>query len=439
MGTTASKPIIEVHGLSKLYRLGDLGASSLREATERFFARVRKSKADHASEPDVRIPAGRAGPEPGSFWALKDVSFEVQPGEVTGIIGRNGAGKSTLLKLLSRITEPTEGSAILRGRVASLLEVGTGFHPELTGRENIHLNGAILGMKRPEIARKFDEIVEFAEVGPFIDTPVKRYSSGMQMRLAFAVAAHLDPEILLIDEVLAVGDLAFQRKCLGKMEGVSKSGRTVLFVSHNMVAVEKLCQRCIFIEHGRCAGTGPATEMVRTYLASFAPESSGEFSPADVRTDGRATFLSYRIVNERGDENGAPRTNETLEVRVRVRVNEAIQKPACSISVWNAQNTLLTSVTTSEQGLALPPLPAGDGELAIRLGPVSWLPGKYRMTLHLVNPQNHVYAMADESIRFEIEQSPLYGTRNLDHRWGCVFTPVSYAWNGSGAHWEARS
>jgi lipopolysaccharide transport system ATP-binding protein len=439
MVTTASKPIIEVHGLSKLYRLGDLGASSLRESAERFFARFRKSESRHSSEADVRIPAGREGPEPGSFWALKDVSFEVQPGEVTGIIGRNGAGKSTLLKLLSRITEPTEGSAVLRGRVASLLEVGTGFHPELTGRENIHLNGAVLGMKRPEIARKFDEIVEFAEVGPFIDTPVKRYSSGMQMRLAFAVAAHLDPEILLIDEVLAVGDLAFQRKCLGKMEGVSKSGRTVLFVSHNMVAVEKLCQRCVFIEHGRCAGTGSATEMVRTYLASFTPEGSGEFSPADLRSDGRATFLSYRIVNQRGEEHGAPRTNETLEVRVRVRVNEAIQQPACSISIWNAQNTLLTSVTTSEQGLALPPLPAGEGELAIRLGPVSWLPGKYRMTLHLANPQNHVYAMADESIQFEIEQSPLYGTRDLDHRWGCVFTPVSYAWNGSDAHWEARS
>ena len=208
----------------------------------------------------------RSAPRRSDFWALKDVSFEVPPGEVLGVVGRNGAGKSTLLKVLSRITEPTTGRVELRGRVGSLLEVGTGFHPELTGRENIYLNGAILGMKRREIARKFDEIVAFAEVEQFLDTPVKRYSSGMYMRLAFAVAAHLEPEILLVDEVLAVGDAEFQKKCLGKMGDVAGEGRTVLFVSHNMGAVQTVCRRALLLDHGRVKMIGPAEEVVAEYL-----------------------------------------------------------------------------------------------------------------------------------------------------------------------------
>jgi lipopolysaccharide transport system ATP-binding protein len=206
--------------------------------------------------------------DPPEIWALKDVSFEVKRGEVVGFIGRNGAGKSTLLKVLSRITEPTSGYADMRGRVASLLEVGTGFHGELTGRENIYLNGAILGMKRADIRRKFDEVVAFAEVERFIDTPVKRYSSGMYLRLAFAVAAHLEPEILIVDEVLAVGDAAFQKKCLGKMQKVGNEGRTVLFVSHNLSAVTSLCQRAIWLHDGKVAATGRSSEVVSDYLSS---------------------------------------------------------------------------------------------------------------------------------------------------------------------------
>jgi lipopolysaccharide transport system ATP-binding protein len=206
------------------------------------------------------------------LWALKDVSFEVKRGEVVGIIGRNGAGKSTLLKILSRITEPTEGYADIIGRVGSLLEVGTGFHPELTGRENIYLNGSILGMKRAEIERRFDEIVAFAEIERFIDTPVKYYSSGMYVRLAFAVAAHLEPEILLVDEVLAVGDAAFQKKCLGKMQEVGREGRTILFVSHNMTAVQNLCQRCVWLDSGRTSEDGPSGQVISSYLkTSFSP------------------------------------------------------------------------------------------------------------------------------------------------------------------------
>ncbi|MDR3458634.1 MAG: ABC transporter ATP-binding protein [Verrucomicrobiae bacterium] len=216
----------------------------------------------------VKLGARRDLPPVEEFWALKDVSFEIRHGEVVGIIGRNGAGKSTLLKLLSRITEPTTGRIRLRGRVASLLEVGTGFHPELTGRENIFLNGAILGMGKAEITRKFDEIVAFAEVEKFLDTPVKRYSSGMYVRLAFAVAAHLEPEILIVDEVLAVGDASFQKKCLGKMQDVSKGGRTVLFVSHNMGAITSLCQTGIWMQQGRLIKTGLARAIVDEYLTT---------------------------------------------------------------------------------------------------------------------------------------------------------------------------
>ena len=246
------RPIIEVRNLSKVYQLGAIGATRLKDEVSRFWQWARGND---------------ASPDSGEFWALTDVSFDLQAGEVLGIIGSNGAGKSTLLKILSRITEQTAGEIVLRGRVASLLEVGTGFHPDLTGRENIFLNGAILGMKKAEIRRKLDDIVAFAEVEQFIDTPVKRYSSGMYVRLAFAVAAHLEPEILIVDEVLAVGDVQFQKKCLGKMGEVAKNeGRTVLFVSHNMGALRSLCSRAILLEHGRTIADSGVDEVVRTYL-----------------------------------------------------------------------------------------------------------------------------------------------------------------------------
>jgi len=234
-----------------------------------------------------------------TIWALRDVSFEVKRGEVIGIIGRNGAGKSTLLKILSRITEPTEGYAEIHGRVGSLLEVGTGFHNELTGRENIYLNGAILGMKRAEIDRKFDEIVAFAEVEKFIDTPVKHYSSGMYLRLAFAVAAHLEPEILLVDEVLAVGDAAFQKKCLGKMEDVAQEGRTVLFVSHNMSAVQALCPRTILLRQGQVALDGPTESVVREYLANLTEGAEQALEDNPERTGSGGVYLTAaRVLDE---------------------------------------------------------------------------------------------------------------------------------------------
>jgi lipopolysaccharide transport system ATP-binding protein len=257
--SVVSRPIIQVENVCKRYRLGQFNAWTLREEVEQLFRRFRQK------EETVDASGWSGGGS--EFWALKDVCFSVQPGGVVGIIGRNGAGKSTLLKILSRITEPTSGQIKIRGRVASLLEVGTGFHPELTGRENVYLNGAILGMTKAEIKSKFDEIIAFAEIEKFLDTPVKRYSSGMYVRLAFAVAAHLEPEILIIDEVLAVGDGEFQKKCLGKMKNVSsEQGRTVLFVSHNMKAVASLCSQAILLEGGAITASGGVDDVINCYI-----------------------------------------------------------------------------------------------------------------------------------------------------------------------------
>jgi lipopolysaccharide transport system ATP-binding protein len=286
------QPIIRVKNVSKQYRLG---------ATQRSYDTLRDTLAA-----TMRAPFRRRKRETGkeeTIWALRDVNFEVTPGEVVGIIGRNGAGKSTLLKVLSRITEPTSGRVELYGRVGSLLEVGTGFHPELTGRENIFLNGVIMGMRREEIERKFDEIVAFSEVSKFLDTPVKRYSSGMYIRLAFAVAAHLEPEILIVDEVLAVGDTRFQRKCLDKMQDVNRLGRTVLFVSHNMAAVTRLCQRAILMDEGTVLVDGISSQVVSSYLGNGAATGALREWPVLERSPGDDTvrLRAVRIRTEDGD------------------------------------------------------------------------------------------------------------------------------------------
>lgn len=261
--STLMKPIIKVEGISKKFRINPRETSSIRYET------LRESLGKLVRRPFTRNR--KNGKRDDTIWALKDVNFEVLPGEVMGIIGSNGAGKSTLLKVLSRIIEPTSGRVELYGRVASLLEVGTGFHPDLSGRENVYLNGAILGMRRREIDERFDEIVAFAEVERFIDTAVKHYSSGMYLRLAFAVAAHLDPEILIVDEVLAVGDASFQKKCLGKMDDVTRSGRTVLLVTHGLAMVTQLCRRAILFSGGRIIKMGPAAEVVDYYDATLNP------------------------------------------------------------------------------------------------------------------------------------------------------------------------
>jgi len=355
------------------------------------------------------------------------VSFEVMPGEVVGVIGRNGAGKSTLLKILSRITEPTTGQVDLYGRVGSLLEVGTGFHAELTGRENIYLNGAILGMKKAEIDRKFEEIVAFAEVEKFIDTPVKWYSSGMYLRLAFAIAAHFEPEILIVDEVLAVGDAAFQKKCLGKMEDVAKRGRTVLLVSHNMVAIAQLCKECIWLDKGLLTSSGSSTGVIREYTSALNTLTEGRFSSDSVKGDGRIQLVSYSVTNGLGQSCQLPVTNEDVLLQVTLRVAATIHQPACGISISNEQGVLMTCINTVEQGTILDPLPYGEVNLKVKLKRVPFLPGRYTASFWVMNPQGHIYAMAENAIGFEIGQSPLYGTREVDHRWGCVYTGIEFS------------
>jgi lipopolysaccharide transport system ATP-binding protein len=306
-------PAVRVDRVSKRYQLGvraPIGGS------------FREMLVNAAKAPFRRMRHLSGGARDGWFWALRDISFAVAPGEITAIVGANGAGKSTLLKVLSRITEPTSGRVEMHGRVASLLEVGTGFHPELTGRENVFLNGAILGMRRAEIRRKFDEIVDFAEVATFIDTPVKHYSSGMYLRLAFSVAAHLDGEILLVDEVLAVGDVAFQQKCLGKMQDVGRGGRSVLFVTHNMAAAGTLCERGILVEAGRIRLDAPVQETIKTYL-SDAVSSSSRLWDADnlTRSEGRGELLRFTRIEACPTHPGGFRFGEALRFRVHVRSN----------------------------------------------------------------------------------------------------------------------
>jgi lipopolysaccharide transport system ATP-binding protein len=330
------KPIVRVEGLSKRYTLG---------------ARASHDTLRDSLMSALRSPLGRGRRGEGeTLWALSDVSFEVAPGEVVGIVGRNGAGKSTLLKVLSRITEPTAGRVELYGRIGSLLEVGTGFHPELTGRENIYLNGAILGMRRREIGEKFDEIVAFAEVERFIDTPVKRYSSGMYMRLAFAVAAHLEPEILLVDEVLAVGDAAFQKKCLGKMGEVAREGRTVLFVSHNMTAVNQLCSRAVLLSGGRLALEGRTQDVVAEYFRAGSDGGGERVWPERERAPGnrRMRLRAVRLVSA-GRVNNEPDIDKELSIEVEFwNLVPGARNQAVNIYLFDALgNVVLSTANTT--------------------------------------------------------------------------------------------
>ena len=330
-------PVISVENLCKTYRLGQLSGRTLTEDLNRWWARLR-----HRPDPYLKIGQTDHGNQAGEYiWALKDVSFTVEQGEVLGIIGRNGAGKSTLLKILSRVTAPTSGVVRVRGRVASLLEVGTGFHPELTGRENIYLNGAILGMSRREIAARFDEIVDFSGVEQFIDTPVKRYSSGMYVRLAFAVAAHLEPEILVVDEVLAVGDAEFQKKCLGKMGEVAKEGRTVLFVSHNMGSVSALCKNGIVLQGGKLEGFYPVNEAINSYITNVVNLVS-HVSPKeriDRQGNGKARISDVKILNSAKDIIfQVPLNIGALSFQIEVEGKETIRSAWVAIGIYDTLN-----------------------------------------------------------------------------------------------------
>ena len=331
---------IRVEGLSKRYQIG---------TTQEPYYTLRETLTESLARPFQQLwrffspnGAGSPTPEASSIWALRDVSFEIKCGEVVGIIGSNGAGKSTLLKILSRITEPTEGRAKIHGRVGSLLEVGTGFHPELTGRENIYLNGAILGMKKAEIDRKFDEIVAFAEVEQFIDTPVKHYSSGMYLRLAFAVAAHLEPEILIVDEVLAVGDAAFQKKCLGKMGDVAKVGRTILFVSHQLNQIRRLCNRCLWLDEGCLRAYGPTVEVVSAYEATmFGVPDQERKGPGRASSGQAARFLQWSICDPSDTKSNVLQTMGPCTFSFVVELNKGIRNGAHGIALWNSDGQLM--------------------------------------------------------------------------------------------------
>jgi lipopolysaccharide transport system ATP-binding protein len=322
--------------------------------------------------------AGKEGSKrPETIWALRDVTFDLHRGEVLGVIGRNGAGKSTLLKILSRITEPTEGAVDLCGRVGSLLEVGTGFHPELTGRENIFLNGAILGMRRAEIACKFDEIVAFAEVEAFLDTPVKHYSSGMYLRLAFAVAAHLEPEILLVDEVLAVGDADFQKKCLGKMGEVATGGRTVLFVSHNMPAVRRLCTSACLLEKGRIAASGDAVSVVEAYYRSI-QDADTKAPGLREAPEGTVRFVSWRV-GDSPDESHRYVSGEACRFHLRLAARRPVRDANFGIALWANDGTLVWAMRSLDHGGECVRLQEGRYEVQFALPSLPLRPGSYQI------------------------------------------------------------
>lgn len=381
---------ISVEGLSKRYTIGH----TVQHDTFR-------DRLGHGLKALFRQAAPRTAEE---FWALRSVSFDVRPGEVVGVIGRNGAGKSTLLKVLSRITEPTLGRARLNGRVASLLEVGTGFHPELTGRENIFLNGAILGMRRTEIRRKFDEIVAFAEVERFIDTPVKRYSSGMYVRLAFAVAAHLEPEILIVDEVLAVGDAAFQDKCLGKMESIVQGqARTILFVSHNVSAIARLCSRCILLDQGQLVTDAKPETAINAYLAAGqAHTTTGiDLSSTAPTADSPMRLLSV-VFNE-----GAPLLNRR-PLRIVMRVNAAIpvEKFGVGVGFCHLDGRRVLTLESDYHSSFLRASRAGEHTVAVEIPCLDLVPGRYRIDAGLFGGSRQNYHYAGDCAVVEVQPSP---------------------------------
>jgi lipopolysaccharide transport system ATP-binding protein len=370
----------------------------------------------------VRHPFRR--PQLETFWALKDVSFDVKKGEVVGIIGRNGAGKSTLLKILSRITEPTTGRIELYGRVGSLLEVGTGFHPELTGRENVFLNGAILGMSRAEIRKQFDAIVDFAEVEQFIDTPVKRYSSGMYVRLAFAVAAHLTPEILIVDEVLAVGDAEFQKKCLGKMDEVAKGGRTVLFVSHNMGAVQSLCSRGVLLEGGRATGIQQAQQAVASYLAGLMNQAA-LLVPADRERAGQVDIIEVRLRDKLGSTCLALLAGDDVVFELEYSNPLDIVQATVTATVYNQLGVPVTCLDGRLTGFSARTL-GSHGRLVCTIPHLPLPPGRYRLAVCVVFTGTNERSIRREMI-FEVVGSafykngqlpnPSYCTCMIEHHW----------------------
>jgi lipopolysaccharide transport system ATP-binding protein len=384
------KPILEIQSVSKKFRIHHEGGSYL-------------SFRDRLSEL-VNFKASRKSDE--DFWALKDISFNVMPGESIGIIGKNGAGKSTLLKILSKITPPTQGKIISRGRIASLLEVGTGFHPELTGRENVYLNGSILGMRKKEINARFDEIIDFAGTEKFLDTPLKHYSSGMQLRLAFAVAAFLEPEILVIDEVLAVGDAEFQKKCLGKMEDVSKGGRTILFVSHNMSAVESLCSKSILLKNGQVTFNGYSTDAIQQYMNLMEGSVPGHMGTLFFNADNPANPVRKVEILCDGKISNTAYMGCRLEIKVHFHASFKLEAPVLGVILKDSQNIPMMGVNNKHYVDNIAKQSVSEGSITMIVPYLTLFEGIYHIDIHFGNAFQDIEVLRDcfqltvESMKF---------------------------------------
>lgn len=412
---------LSIENLGKCYRIShNVPRSSYRT--------LRETVAETAARSLVRLRGWHDDASVEEFWAIRDIDLRIEQGEVVGIIGRNGAGKSTLLKILSRIAKPTTGRARMIGRVSSLLEVGTGFHPELTGRENIYLNGAILGMSRAEIDRNFDAIVAFSGVEQFLDTPVKRYSSGMQVRLAFSVAAHLEPEILIVDEVLAVGDAEFQRKCLGRMENVARSGRTILFVSHNMPAIRSITSRCIFLKGGQLRGDGPTDTVIDQYLQDTwdtATESEERASIDYYRRDkNRDSTVTIRDVEVLGGHGSPPRINsgEPILIKIHIAATKKISAALVDVALSNQRGERVVTIHCLDTRDVID-LVEGSQYITCRIDRLPLSPGRYTITVG-VNRALHTIAY-DVIVDFPALEIVLPEVESGEYpwpqrRWGCI-------------------
>lgn len=409
-----SDTVIRVENLAKRYILGHQEEGSSYKTFRGAMTDAAKS-VGNALNPRAKKEARTAK---GEFWALKDVSFEIKQGDRVGFIGRNGAGKSTLLKVLSRITEPTSGSIRIKGRVASLLEVGTGFHPELTGRENIFLNGAILGMSKADITRKFDEIVAFAEVEKFLDTPVKRYSSGMYVRLAFAVAAHLEPEILIVDEVLAVGDMAFQKKCLGKMEEVGKEGRTVLFVSHNMPTITQLCQKVIWLDRGQVLRQGKTNEIVPSYLAQGS--SDKPIVSFERRNYKDIFFTQVTLLDHANNPSSEIDVRLPFTIQLTYEVKKQLKNVEMSVRIkTDDDKSVFTSVYSDCSDITKMNKSPGVYTATITIPGLFLVPNTYTISCAIFQFENNIYTphcIDDNIIRFNVCETGTKIAKYNDHR-----------------------
>ncbi|MFZ1974629.1 MAG: ABC transporter ATP-binding protein [Candidatus Acidiferrales bacterium] len=418
------KPAITVEKLAKRYTIGgaDQGAS-LRESLVSL----------------ITLGFLRNKSQEQTIWALRDVSFSIEQGETVGLIGRNGAGKSTLLKVLSQITYPTSGSTEVNGRVAALLEVGTGFHQELTGRENIFMNGSILGMTKKEVERKFEEIVEFSGVRKFLDTPIKRYSSGMRLRLGFAVAAHLDPDILIVDEVLAVGDAAFQKKCLSAMATLRQGARTVLFVSHNLAAVENLCSRCIWIDGGEIRMDGDSRRVIEAYMGSM---GANDALPSDLdsvenrRGNGKIRYRRIEFLSPDGIPQKVIRAGDPIIIRFHYFASEPILEPSFGFRMYSDMGTFITESSTWHHSIAIPLLEPGEGYLDLEIDCLNLMSAKYLLSLWLTdNTGGLVYDNVEHGAILEVEKANIYHSgRDLDSRSGLMYFPQRWDLSGTRTH-----